>query len=326
MEAFSDKRVLTREQIRSAACISDDGTILNNFLALCLDADIFVKVGDAYTLYPHASGLFGPFYGERIAANRETKQRVAQYILDTMDFACGAGVCRGLAEVVAAHQTHPLIVDAGTSTQAVVRCLKEQLLQGAGSTGNQLQVYTVNLHSAMTLVNSPAEVFLPRGTIDHRFAALVGEDTANDVRVSFPRTGVALLATSTINQEYGLTSEDDAEIPVKREIVAKLPGTTLIVVADHTKVGHVGQGLFANLTGRHRGLRDRFEEHAYVVIDELPPGTVEPLKGHYLEALTYLIEHFHSPDAVENRLKMIDTRGRPIAAADIPARVEKCTG
>lgn len=91
------------------------------------------------------------------------------------------------------------------------------------------------------------------------------------------------------------------------------------------KVGSIWRLPSADLTRPHRDLRQHFEKHAYVVIDELLPGTKGPLKKHYREALAYLIKHFHSPDPNENRLKMIDTIGTEIAAPDIPARVKACT-
>lgn len=91
------------------------------------------------------------------------------------------------------------------------------------------------------------------------------------------------------------------------------------------RVGPIGESLFDDLPETHADLKSRFEEHAYVAIDQLPPGTKGPLKKHYREALAYLIKHFQSPDPNENRLKMIDTRGKPIAAPDIPARVKACT-
>lgn len=321
---LSDKRVLDRDGIKRATGYDNEGS-LDKFLRWCLDNEIIVEVGDAYTLYPHVSGLFGPFYGKRIAKNRDVKERVAEYVVQTMDFVCGASAYVGLAGLLQSGQAHSLMLDAGTSTQAVVRCLKERVLDSGATREARPQVYSVNLHSAMTLAASPVELRIPQGRIDPRFAALVGDEAAADVRASFPKSGTALLAASAINARDGLTTEDDAEIPVKREIVAKLPDVTLIVVTDHSKVGPIGNSLFADLPQTHKDLRDRFEKHAYVVIDELPPGTKGPLKKHYREALAYLIKHFHSPDPNENRLKMIDTIGTEIAAPDIPARVKTCT-
>ena len=322
--ALAEDRVLTYEEIKDCLGLKRKKVIVDLILKECLRREIIIGIPavqpHSYILYPHVSGLFNEDYGKRIAANRPLKRLIADYVVASMVFSAGVEAYEGLRGLQDCPAPLNLIVDAGTSTQAIVRRLTEVTRAGSKHCAC---LYTVNVHAAMILANSGASVVLPRGKISPSYAAIVGDKTAEDV-AAFPRGCTTLLGTSTINSKDGFTSVDDAQIPTKRAIAERGLEGRLIIAADHTKVGPNGPSIFAPENPREDDLCKEVEAKACVVIDELPLADADDeLVVNYSDALSYLSDHFYHKSPTRNRLHLLNRNGNLVPTEKIPGRVQK---
>ncbi|MBO0899715.1 DeoR/GlpR transcriptional regulator [Cellulomonas sp. zg-ZUI222] len=123
--------------------------------------------------------------------------------------------------------TGAVLLDAGTTTLRLAEMLPAD---------RELTVVTHALPVATVLAARPGVVLhLIGGTVRGRTLASVGTWALRDLAEI--HVDVAFLGANGVTAEHGVTTPDLAEAAVKRALVAAARRT--VVLADHTKVGHV---------------------------------------------------------------------------------------
>lgn len=118
-----------------------------------------------------------------------------------------------------------ILLDAGTSTQALVVALPE---------GRDLTVVTNSLGAAMELADrAGTQVHLLGGRVRSRTLATVDDWAIRTVRELRP--DVVFLGTNGCTPSGGLTTPDPAEAAVKRAMADA--GRRVVLLADHSKLG-----------------------------------------------------------------------------------------
>lgn len=119
-----------------------------------------------------------------------------------------------------------VFLDAGTTTGRMATALPAEL---------GLTVVTHSLTNALTLAGHPhLTLMIVGGRVRHRTLATVDSfalDTLRDTTVE-----VAFIAADGISASRGLTTPDPAEAMIKRAVIHA--ARRVVLVADHTKVGH----------------------------------------------------------------------------------------
>jgi DeoR/GlpR family transcriptional regulator of sugar metabolism len=129
---------------------------------------------------------------------------------------------RAAAALVADGDT--LMIDGGSTTVYVARYLGNK---------RNLAVVTNAVALLSDLMAIPdAQTYVTGGTLDRRFATLLGEITLDTIGRF--RTARAILGMDGISVDGGLSVTDPAVAATKRKMMAA--SEQLIVVADHTKL------------------------------------------------------------------------------------------
>jgi DeoR family transcriptional regulator, fructose operon transcriptional repressor len=129
-----------------------------------------------------------------------------------------------------------VLIDAGSTTARLAELFPSD---------RELTVYTNTLPIAMTLINRPLlTVVTLGGRIRPLTIAEVGDRAAR--ALSEINVDVAFLGTNAISVERGLTTPDQAEAAVKRQMLAS--ARRRILLADHSKVGAVSLCKHADLS------------------------------------------------------------------------------
>jgi DeoR/GlpR family transcriptional regulator of sugar metabolism len=169
-------------------------------------------------LRPEYSSVVEPPVLERIRREAGAKRRIA----------------RAVARLVEHGET--IFLGSGSTTQAVAEAL-------VGRPG--LTVVTNALTVAGTLAAAPGNtVVVVGGFLRHSELSLIGhfaEATLHDITVS-----KAIMGIAGIDPRHGLTSEHLQELMTDRTILGM--SDMVIIVADHTKFGHVAASRTAPIT------------------------------------------------------------------------------
>jgi DeoR/GlpR family transcriptional regulator of sugar metabolism len=131
-------------------------------------------------------------------------------------------------------------ISAGTTTLEVARLLRDQ--DSLTVVTNSIPIFVELTDPDAALRRTPPTVVLTGGTRTPS-DALVGP-VADAALASF-RVDLTLLGVHGLDIEAGLTTPNLAEAATNRKLVEI--GRTLVVVADHTKIGEVGANVIVGL-------------------------------------------------------------------------------
>ncbi len=310
VDAMRDARVLSAREISDVLPIGT-GKPLRDFVNECVTRGILVKLtADRYMQAPHITGYLGEDYRRRVANHREEKQRIANYVAWQMKVWVAGTEVKGIANLPTAMPG--LLVDAGSSAQAVVR----KMIDGAPQDGALPKLYTINLHAAVIALDKIAEVYVPSGRISKQYAAILGESAIADLEEDCPDGCATVLATSGITPRTTLGVADDSQRATKRLLCEKGLSGALIIVTDHHKLA----AAFSIFGRADADLRRSVESAAYMVIDQLPEDAAHRatrVREPYAKMLGYLFNKYASSDPDEHRLSLLDQQGNPLSYEQI---------
>lgn len=326
MAGLCDRRGFSLADVAEKVELQEGGKPLKQFLRTCTDRGVLLEVAPKeYVFAHHITGFFAEDYWKQVQDHQFAKQRIGRYVARKLRVRIGERGTTGVANL----PPPGLIVDAGTSTAAVVRAMIEGL---ATARATLPSIHTTNVHAAMNALGCARGVFLPGGEIDRDYGAIVGQDTPGWIDEKFPQSCPVLLATCGITPEGGFGTRAPDQVLIKQALCKKGLTGALIIVADHHKLqGH--HTIFQN----NSDLKGEVERNACVVIDQLPVdgehgedgedegveagvggnGGHDDIKDDYYQALDYLVEHFHHQNAKQNRLILLDREGNALTPTEI---------
>ena len=304
--AVRDTRVLSAREISEVLFIGT-GKPLRDFLDKCVNRRILVKLtGDRYMQAPHITGYLGEDYWRRVADHREEKLRIADYVAWHMPLWIAGTQITGVATLPPAMPG--LLVDAGSSTQAVVR----RVIDGAAQDGALPKLYTISLHAAVVALHKMSEVYVPAGRISKQYAAILGESAIAEIEENCPAGCVTVLSTSGITPRTGLGVADENQRATKRVLCEKGLSGTLIILTDHHKLAPA----FSIFGRADTELRRSVESAAYMVIDQLPEDAAHratQVREPYAKMLGYLFNKYANSNPDQHRLSLLDHQGNPLS-------------
>ena len=175
---------------------------------------------------------------DRMKVNREEKIRIAK--------AC--------AEMIKDGDT--LMIDSGTTTRYLARELAER---------SSLTVVTNAVQIAEEFVfNNSVNVILLGGNLNLQYQFTYGNDTVTQLQKY--RADKMIITVDGISARHGLATYHSLEADVSRQMIER--ANTVIVVADHSKIGKEGFSYIAPLESINKLVTDR-DERNRLELDEI---------------------------------------------------------
>jgi DeoR/GlpR family transcriptional regulator of sugar metabolism len=145
----------------------------------------------------------------RDETKKEEKQRIAKAVVDLI------------------HDGDSIMIDGGSSTYYVAKCLGEK---------RGLTIITASYHMMPPLLDIPdAKIYLTGGLFYRDFEDLIGDITVDSLRRFKP--DFCILGIDGISLKHGLTATTPALANIKKQMISV--GKKSIVVSDSSKFGKV---------------------------------------------------------------------------------------
>ena len=200
-----------------AEILSASGVTIRNDLSEMEQAGLLRRIhGGAVST---KKSYYNMSVSDRMSINKSEKKQIAK-------------TCAGLI-----NDGDTLMIDSGTTTRYLAMELAAR---------KDLTIVTNAMHIAAEFVyNNSANVILLGGNLDLKYQFTFGNDTIAGLKKY--RADKMIIATDGISLDHGITTYHYQETEVSRCMIER--ANTVIVVADHSKIGKEGFSFIAPLSG-----------------------------------------------------------------------------